>query len=280
MVQIEVVDDDEVPPSQERLLDAEAIEEAAAKITRPTARMHLESLAKKLRRESDALRRVEKSQQDQTSAEESSSLPEAAAESTTKTASSSPATDPVAASTTSQDTPAPKSLPATLSVPKTGKYTSVDRFSFDAGGNAPFVTLYVPLPGVGSIDRSLIRCDYTATSFDLVVNDLKGKSYRLVKDNLEKDIIPATSKIIIKADKVIVKLQKIKSEYGSYDYWQQLTAKKNRAKEKDDPNKSIMNLMKDMYDDGDDNMKKMIGETMMKQNRGELNKDSEFEDTF
>ena len=31
-----------------------------------------------------------------------------------------------------------------------------------------------------------------------------------------------------------------------------------------------MDMMKQMYDEGDDNMKKMIGETMMKQRNGEL----------
>ena len=49
-------------PSEERLLDAIEIEAAAAKLSRPTARMHLEALAKKLRKESDALKRVEASQ--------------------------------------------------------------------------------------------------------------------------------------------------------------------------------------------------------------------------
>lgn len=33
-----------------------------------------------------------------------------------------------------------------------------------------------------------------------------------------------------------------------------------------------MDLMKDMYDSGDDNMKKMIGETMLKQREGKLDK--------
>jgi hypothetical protein len=32
-------------------------------------------------------------------------------------------------------------------------------------------------------------------------------------------------------------------------------------------------LMKQMYDEGDDSMKKMIGETMLKQRNGELGKD-------
>jgi calcyclin binding protein len=93
---------------------------------------------------------------------------------------------------------------------------------------------------------------------------------------LDKDIDPSKSKIVVKSDKIIVKLAKIKSEYGSYDYWTQLTSKKkkpNKAGEKEDPSASIMQLMKDMYDEGDDNMRKVIGETMLKQQRGEMGKD-------
>ena len=33
-----------------------------------------------------------------------------------------------------------------------------------------------------------------------------------------------------------------------------------------------MDLMKDLYDKGDDSMKKMIGETMLKQRQGQLDK--------
>ena len=47
--------------SAERLLDAEAIEMAAASIDRPTARAHLEALSKKLRRDASALLKVEES---------------------------------------------------------------------------------------------------------------------------------------------------------------------------------------------------------------------------
>lgn len=70
---------------------------------------------------------------------------------------------------------------------------------------------------------------------------------------------------------------KVKGEYGSYDSWNQLTAKKkkkDKAATKDNPMGGIMDMMKDMYDNGDDQMKKMIGETMMKQRNGELNSDS------
>ena len=39
-----------------------------------------------------------------------------------------------------------------------------------------------------------------------------------------------------------------------------------------------MGLMKQMYDEGDDTMKKMIGETMLKQRNGELGRDDPMKD--
>jgi calcyclin binding protein len=271
MVEIEECAD-EALTSDERLLDAEAIAAAAANMTRPTARMHLESLAKKLRREGDALARVEKSRMPPKEKEETidvdTSGEDSLASSKQAVNDRVPTAPPVPVATAVVSPPfASKSM----------KYISIDRFAFDAGGyNAPFVTLYVTLTGVGTMDRSSIKCDFTSTSFDLVVHELKEKSYRLFKDNLEKNIVPEKSKIIVKADKIIIKLAKVKGEYGSYDYWSELTDNKKSRKvsgAKEDPSASIMNLMKDMYDKGDDNMKKMIGETMMKQRSGELGGD-------
>ena len=109
MVTVEEIGDD-VPPSQERLLDAQEIEKVAATLTRPTARMQLESLAKKLRKESEALKRVEasrkKSNQDGPATSASSSAPspgetttkaQTAATTTTATPAAIPKTTPAAA---------------------------------------------------------------------------------------------------------------------------------------------------------------------------------------
>lgn len=247
-----------IPASQERLLDAQAIEKAASTVTRPTARIHLESLAKKLRKEAEALKRVESSSNSDVDMKDSTS--------------SNPSAPPLATAAAASP-PTPVTTPPIATTPSI-RYVSIDRFSFDAGGyDTPFVTLYIPLPGVGSIASDNVQCKFTKESFDLIVNDLQGKSYRLVKDNLEKDIDPTKSKYIIKSDKILLKLGKVKtSEYGGYDYWTQLTAKKERKQsgKKDDPQKGIMELMKDMYNEGDDNMRKIIGETFMKQQRGEL----------
>jgi calcyclin binding protein len=256
--------------SQERLLDAEEIEKVAATMTRPTAQMHLTALAKKLRKEGEALKRVEANiakttteQQEQPVVQPQEPPP------TTSAKTTKPVPSPVAA------------VPPTVVLGSSVKFTPIDRFSFDAGSyNTPFITLYVPLPGVGSIPKANVVCDFGKDSLNLVVTDLNGKSYRLIKDCLEKDIVPDKSKCIIKANEIRIKLAKVKGEYGSYDYWSKLTDPKKHDKKKsggagaasssDNPTAGIMDLMKDMYDSGDDNMKKMIGETMMKQRNGEL----------
>jgi calcyclin binding protein len=267
---VEDADDEEQDlPSQERLLDAISIEEAAAAIERPTARLHLQSLAKKLRRESEALRRMEKNAHMKEPVSPSGSP---------SRNSSAKSAAPVAVSSPPRPIPTTASTTASAS---TKNYRSIDRYSFDSGGyNSAFVTLYVPLAGVGSIPKDQVKCDFTKTSFDLTVHDLNGKSYRLFRDNLEKDIDPDKCKLIIKSDEVRIKLAKVKQkDYGGYDYWTKLReAPEKKKKLSEDPQAGIMDLMKQMYDDGDDNMKKMIGETMMKQRTGELNKSTGMDD--
>lgn len=41
------------------------------------------------------------------------------------------------------------------------------------------------------------------------MSDLGGKSYRLLQNNLDNDIVADESKILVKKDKVIIKLQKV-----------------------------------------------------------------------
>lgn len=271
-----------IPASQERLLDAQEIEEAAMKMHRPTARMQLEGLAKKLRKEGEALKRVEASRR-RASEEDTTTTAPPPLNTPSPALVEPPPEKPEPSSTPDVPVP-PPSVPSTSAAAAAysgnGAFVSIDRFSFDAGGyNAPFVSVYVNLNGVGSIARDLIMCNFTSSSFDLIVKDLNGKSYRLVKDHLEKDIDPDKSKIIVKADKIVVKLAKVKQgDYGGYDYWSKLTdtkAKPGKTKSKGgaDPQSSIMDLMKSMYDEGDDKIRKVIGETMMKQQQGGLGKD-------
>ncbi len=272
------MDEPSPSPSMERRLDAEEIEAMLAHAHRPTARMQVEALIKKLRKESEALERVEASKANlENRAPEVFSVkdPTLDAEISAPDVEIKP---PSEENVTAQPARAAGARPVSAPVSIGLKFVPIDRFSFDAGQyNSSHVTVYVPLPGVGSISRDLITCEFTNSSFDLIVKDLNGKSYRLFKDELEKDIVKEECKYIVKADKVIIKLGKKKSEYGSYDYWSKLSDPKKGKKlsdgKKDDPSASIMEMMKEMYDSGDDKMKKMIGETMLKQHRGELDRE-------
>lgn len=103
----------------------------------------------------------------------------------------------------------------------------------------------MPLDGVGTVKNN-VKCVFTRDGFDLTVTDLNGKNYRMLKDNLEKDIVASESKFIVKKDRVTLKLKKVKGEF-SYDSWTTLTAKKNKQEKKkgnDDPMGGIMDLMK------------------------------------
>lgn len=255
--------------SEERLADAKEIESLLAKeglIQRPSVRLHLEALVQKVKRDANALKKVEASQKklQEASIEETNDDPEK----------ESPSVEHAEEPT--KPTPALPTPAAQASIAKSPslKYIPIDKFSFDAGGyNSPTVTIYIPIADIGQHSKEKIACKFTKTSFDLTISEFTDKNYRLLNDNLEHEIDPDQSKMKIRANKIILKLQKTKSDYGTYDTWNNLSSKKKKEEKKrnTDPQSSIMDLMKEMYDSGDDNMKKMIGETMMKQREGKLN---------
>ena len=44
------------------------------------------------------------------------------------------------------------------------------------------------------------------------VHDLDGKNYRLFKENLDKEIVPQESKIVVKRDQVKIQLRKVRMD--------------------------------------------------------------------
>lgn len=150
-----------------------------------------------------------------------------------------------------------------------GNYTPINDYIWDQGSTTcPTVTIYIDLENVGSV-KDNVTCDFTKYSFDLRIHGLHGKDYRLVQENLDRDIDPATSKFIVKPNKVILKLAKVKGEYG-FQNWNSLASKKtkeqriadeNRSKDKDD---IVNDTLKDMYETGDEETKRIIGEAMLR----------------
>jgi len=162
-------------------------------------------------------------------------------------------------------------VPAQVDVRAAGPWLEITTFAEDLGGyDKPTVTIDVRFKGIEQLPAESVTCDFATTSFDLKIFGYEGKNHRMLKTNLEKDIVVAESSVRVKKNHVIVTLQKVKGQYG-YESWAGLCAKGKRKETKKDenPQDSLMGMMKDMYDDGDDSMKKIIGEAMLKSRSGE-----------
>lgn len=127
-----------------------------------------------------------------------------------------------------------------------------------------FVKLYVTLPGVETLGKEKVSASFTPTSADLMVRELDGKNHQLQILNLLNKISPADSYVKIKPGSVTVLMKK-----SVHSNWSCLTAVEKatnemRAKpaekfdENKDPGEGIMDLMRKMYDEGDDEMKRTI----------------------
>jgi len=147
-------------------------------------------------------------------------------------------------------------------------YLPIASHSWDQDGygvepNNVYVYILSGFDGIGQ-QKGSVTCDFSKNGFDLKVEGFNGKSYRLMKDNLDKPIVPTESKLLVKKNSIKLSLRKEKETYG-YPSWTDLTAKRAKTAEKsDDPGAGLMDMMKQLYEDGDDQMKKTIGEAMIK----------------
>jgi len=143
---------------------------------------------------------------------------------------------------------------------KNKKWTALTKFAWDQESN--FVNVYVSLPNVGEAADN-VRVNFTEKSFDLTVENLRGENFRLLKTNLEHEVMPGQSKFKVKENRVVIKLRKADGKYGP-EHWSALVAKRKTKSASGDPTESLNDMMRELYEGGDDEMKKTIGEAMLK----------------
>jgi calcyclin binding protein len=132
-----------------------------------------------------------------------------------------------AAQAAAAQAPPSTSVPAPASSTSKILYTPIEDYAWDQGEyNSPTVSIFIDLDGVGAA-KDRVDSSFTTNGFDLKITDLNGKNYRLLKDNLEKNIVPDKCKCVVKNNKIVLKLQKVKGEY-SFEHWNSLTAKKKK----------------------------------------------------
>jgi len=125
-----------------------------------------------------------------------------------------------------------------------------------------FVKIYVTLKDVHTIPSENVHCDFTAKSMKLLVSDLNGKNHSLLIINLLHPISVEGSYTKVKTDMVVVFMKKKEAS----ENWATVTVQDKKAKETkvpkhepgEDPSGNLMSMMKQMYDEGDDEMKRTI----------------------
>lgn len=139
-----------------------------------------------------------------------------------------------------------------------------------------FVKIYLTLKDVHKIPSENVEVNFTERSFSVLVKDLDGKNHQMTVLNLLYPIDVKDSCKKIKTDMVLVMCKKQTAKK-----WDCLTMVEKQSKEKDkpsvddnaDPSDGLMSMLKKIYSEGDDEMKRTINkawsESQEKKIRGE-----------
>ncbi|XP_059200506.1 calcyclin-binding protein [Centropristis striata] len=139
-----------------------------------------------------------------------------------------------------------------------------------------FVKIYLTLKDVHKIPPENVEVSFTEKSFSVLVKDLDGKNHQMTILNLLYPIDEKESYKKIKTDMILLMCKKQTTKK-----WECLTALEKQSKDKDkptvdenaDPSDGLMNMLKKIYSEGDDEMKRTINkawsESQEKKIRGE-----------
>ncbi|PON72628.1 Alpha-crystallin, subunit A [Parasponia andersonii] len=149
---------------------------------------------------------------------------------------------------------APTPISTAVKVPSTPAVSYITLGSFSWEQDNDKVKLYISLEGV---DQEKVEADFKPMSFDIKFHDVQGKNYRCAIPKLNKDIVPEKCKVLVKPTRAVLTL--IKASKGN---WLDLYYKEDKLKptldKERDPMAGIMDMMKNMYEEGDDEMKRTI----------------------
>ncbi|XP_026231302.1 calcyclin-binding protein [Anabas testudineus] len=139
-----------------------------------------------------------------------------------------------------------------------------------------FIKIYLTLKDVHKIPSENVEVKFTERSFSVLVKDLAGKNHQMTVLSLLHPIDEKESYKKIKTDMVLIMCKKQTTKK-----WDCLTRVEKQSKEKDkpnidgnaDPSEGLMSVLKKIYEEGDDEMKRTINkawsESQEKKLRGE-----------
>lgn len=158
----------------------------------------------------------------------------------------------------------------------TGFTKQIDTFGWDQ--SEKFVKIYITdVKDLDKAKESDIVSNFTSRTCDVLIKNVNNINYKLTFANLLNEIQPSESYVKLKTEMVTVFLKK--SKVGQN--WSDVVLKKGAKSEKpdvmpkmdenEDPQAGLMSLMKKMYDDGDDEMKRTISKAFSESREKSLN---------
>ena len=147
-------------------------------------------------------------------------------------------------------------------------YVPLERYGWDQSGQKVKVYVTSGVDGIGKIPKDNISCEFEDQSFDLRIQGLNGKNFRLRIAPLQHPIDLAKCSFNVKSNGVSITLYK----QDKLEHWTDLKPKQSLISEKKGKSEDseagamgdLMNMMKEMYQNGDDKTKQMIAESWTK----------------
>ncbi|GAW83756.1 calcyclin binding protein [Plasmodium gonderi] len=146
-------------------------------------------------------------------------------------------------------------------------YNSVQSFAWNQEGNK--VTVFLTVQNVHNIDKNKIFTEFNERSFEVKMHDVNKKNYRFCIKKLHEKIVPSKCCFKIKKDAVHVYLIKQDQKYWDNLNFKESPMSKIRAPKMDEqaePSAMLMNMMKQLYQEGDSDMKRTIAKAWCEAN--------------
>jgi len=157
---------------------------------------------------------------------------------------------------------AAREVPSTMSK---RQHKQLKDYSWDQSDK--FIKVYLTnLPGLASLNKDNIQLEFTEQSVSVRVEDLGGKDFSFAIKQTAYPVNPASSHHKVKSDYLLIFIAKAKqgNKWSHITHAEKVAAdSKSKAMEpkpdtSKDPSAGLMDMMKKMYEEGDDEMKRTI----------------------
>ncbi|CAD8074762.1 unnamed protein product [Paramecium sonneborni] len=142
-------------------------------------------------------------------------------------------------------------------------YQGITKYAWDQEGNK--VKVFLNLEGIGQHPKENITSQFTSNSVDVKIKGFKGLNQRFSIKKTFDELKDKECSIKVTNNSIVLNL--IKKDQKN---WEQLNFKEKLIDtdpsklDQQDPQASLMNMMKEMYQNGDDDMKRTIAQAWSK----------------